>query len=175
MIEAGDLTLRPWQPADVAFVYDACQDPDIQRWTTVPSALPRHRRRRVRAAPTPGRSPRRTAPGSPSPAPRPVELLGSISFNTFDRVAGTGEIGYWLALEARGTGVAATRLAALAALGRRASSALSEAVVRIVARATSASQAVAARAGFVRRRRSSRAAAATATARRRVVYVVAPS
>src|SRR4051794_11959507 len=31
------LLLRPIGPDDVAAVYAACQDPEIQRWTTVPS------------------------------------------------------------------------------------------------------------------------------------------
>src|SRR5437763_16707665 len=31
------LLLRPIGPDDVAAVYAACQDPQIQRWTTVPS------------------------------------------------------------------------------------------------------------------------------------------
>ncbi|MGH3450260.1 MAG: GNAT family N-acetyltransferase, partial [Haloechinothrix sp.] len=33
----GDLLLRPWQPQDAEAVYRACRDPEIQRWTTVPS------------------------------------------------------------------------------------------------------------------------------------------
>jgi RimJ/RimL family protein N-acetyltransferase len=28
--------LRPWRPDDAAAVYEACQDPEIQRWTQVP-------------------------------------------------------------------------------------------------------------------------------------------
>ncbi|MET7934678.1 GNAT family N-acetyltransferase [Streptomyces sp. NPDC005322] len=30
------LTLRPFRPSDTDAVFAACQDPDIQRWTTVP-------------------------------------------------------------------------------------------------------------------------------------------
>ena len=29
--------LRPWTAEDADFVFSACQDPEIQRWTTVPS------------------------------------------------------------------------------------------------------------------------------------------
>ena len=36
-IAAGALQLQPWAPHDAHEVYDACQDPDIQRWTRVPS------------------------------------------------------------------------------------------------------------------------------------------
>ena len=32
----GDLVLRPWQLADADAVYEACQDPIIQMYTTVP-------------------------------------------------------------------------------------------------------------------------------------------
>ena len=31
------VTLRPWTAADAEFVFTACQDAQIQRWTTVPS------------------------------------------------------------------------------------------------------------------------------------------
>lgn len=35
------LRLRPLAPEDVEAVYAACQDPDIQRWTTIPSPYER--------------------------------------------------------------------------------------------------------------------------------------
>ncbi|MEV0919837.1 GNAT family N-acetyltransferase [Streptomyces sp. NPDC049967] len=35
------LLLRPFAPGDAAEVYAACQDPDIQRWTVVPSPYSR--------------------------------------------------------------------------------------------------------------------------------------
>ncbi|WP_206685980.1 GNAT family N-acetyltransferase [Kribbella qitaiheensis] len=31
------MTLRAWRPSDAAAVSEACQDEQIQRWTTVPS------------------------------------------------------------------------------------------------------------------------------------------
>jgi RimJ/RimL family protein N-acetyltransferase len=36
-ITAGTLHLRPFQPWDAAEVLAACQDPEIPRWTHVPS------------------------------------------------------------------------------------------------------------------------------------------
>ncbi|MDH6226658.1 MULTISPECIES: GNAT family N-acetyltransferase [Streptomyces] len=43
------LVLRPLGPADAGAVFAACQDPEIQRWTTVPSPyLPEHARGFVR-------------------------------------------------------------------------------------------------------------------------------
>jgi RimJ/RimL family protein N-acetyltransferase len=32
------VTLRPWRADDAGAVFDACQDPEIQRCTTVPAA-----------------------------------------------------------------------------------------------------------------------------------------
>ena len=37
----GIITLRPPDEADIDAIYQACQDPEIQRWTGVPS--PYHR------------------------------------------------------------------------------------------------------------------------------------
>lgn len=36
-IAAGAYQLQPWGPHDAQEVFEACQDPDIQRYTTVPS------------------------------------------------------------------------------------------------------------------------------------------
>ncbi|MFE9660073.1 GNAT family N-acetyltransferase [Streptomyces sp. NPDC005955] len=36
-LTTGRLLLRPFAPADTDETFAACQDPDIQRWTTVPS------------------------------------------------------------------------------------------------------------------------------------------
>ncbi|GAA2063555.1 GNAT family N-acetyltransferase [Catenulispora yoronensis] len=36
-LETGRLLLRPWREEDIPEVHKICQDPDIQRWTTVPS------------------------------------------------------------------------------------------------------------------------------------------
>lgn len=35
-IPAGCYRLRRWRPSDAEQVFQACQDPEIQRWTTVP-------------------------------------------------------------------------------------------------------------------------------------------
>lgn len=36
-LETARLLLRPWQDQDIPEVFRICQDPDVQRWTTVPS------------------------------------------------------------------------------------------------------------------------------------------
>ncbi|MCX5378065.1 GNAT family N-acetyltransferase [Streptomyces sp. NBC_00091] len=40
-LTTGRLCLRPFSPSDAEEVYAACQDPDIQRWTVVPSPYER--------------------------------------------------------------------------------------------------------------------------------------
>lgn len=40
-LTTGRLLLRPFAPSDAEEVYAACQDPDIQRWTSVPSPFER--------------------------------------------------------------------------------------------------------------------------------------
>ncbi|MEV4647135.1 GNAT family N-acetyltransferase [Saccharopolyspora sp. NPDC049357] len=35
-IPAGRYRLRRWRPSDAEQVFQACQDPEIQRWTTIP-------------------------------------------------------------------------------------------------------------------------------------------
>ena len=75
------------------------------------------------------------------------ELLGSMSFNPFDWATGTADIGYWLAWEARGAGVASTCLDGLARWGF---GQLGLAEVRaLVAQGNVRSQRVAERAGFL--------------------------
>src|SRR4051794_41904592 len=37
----SEVLLRPWAPADADDVFAACQDVEIQRWTTVPSPYAR--------------------------------------------------------------------------------------------------------------------------------------
>jgi RimJ/RimL family protein N-acetyltransferase len=113
MIEAGAFTLRPWRGDDTAFVFDACQDPDISRWTRVPKPYrPGDAAAFVRAHARPQPEPAgawfaitRTETG---------ELLGAISLHDLDRAAARGELGYWLAAGSRGEGAAAASLDALA-------------------------------------------------------------
>ncbi|MEU4714063.1 GNAT family N-acetyltransferase, partial [Micromonospora purpureochromogenes] len=104
-ITEDGLLLRPWQAGDADAVHRACQDPDIQRWTTVPRPyLPEHAHGFVtdRAA---------TAWAEGTGAPFAVcdagtgELLGSCGLVSIDRGLDSAEIGYWTAPWARGRGV----------------------------------------------------------------------
>jgi RimJ/RimL family protein N-acetyltransferase len=107
----GDLLLRPWRPEDVEAVFEECQDPEIQRWTTVPSPYTR-----ADAEEFIGASPDRWAAGTPSFAcvdTRTDALVGSIGVVEVGE-DGDIEIGYWVAASARGhrVGTRATRLIA---------------------------------------------------------------
>jgi len=105
----GTLTLRPPAPGDVDAVTAACQDPEIQRWTFVPSPY-----RREHAVDWIGRAPAAARAGEIVSllAFEDGALAGSFSVLEIDHERGYGEIGYWVAPDARRRGVAtrATRL-----------------------------------------------------------------
>lgn len=95
------LLLRTVGPHDTDAVYDAVQDPDIQRWTTIPSPYLREHA----AGFTDQMVPDGWADGSmftfgvfvPS-----GELVGMLAITM--RSLGTGEIGFWAKKEHRGNG-----------------------------------------------------------------------
>jgi RimJ/RimL family protein N-acetyltransferase len=100
----GDLTLRPRRPEDADAITAACQDPEIPRWTFVPSPYTRADAEAFL------RSSAEHAAAGRSVGFLAVDgedrLLGSFSVMELDREPGYGEIGYWVAAEARGRGVA---------------------------------------------------------------------
>jgi RimJ/RimL family protein N-acetyltransferase len=99
----GDLLLRPWLPEDAPAVFAACQDEQIQRWTLVPSPYSEQD-----AVEFVGGSEARWAAGTPSFAAVDAgtgHLLGSIGVVSHAET-GDPEIGYWVAADARGRGVA---------------------------------------------------------------------
>jgi RimJ/RimL family protein N-acetyltransferase len=117
-IKDGDLLLRGWRPADADAVHRACQDPDIQRWTTIPSPYERsHAESFVERAPAAWANERQAPLGVFDAGTG--DLLGSNGIVALDRTLGIGEIGYWTAPWARGRGVAerGTRAIARWALG----------------------------------------------------------
>jgi RimJ/RimL family protein N-acetyltransferase len=99
----GDLVLRPKRRADLDALTAACQDPEIPRWTLVPSPYTRADAEAFyessRADVAAGRAVNLLAVGTDE------RLLGSFSVMELDRAPGYGEIGYWVAAEARGRGV----------------------------------------------------------------------
>ncbi|MEU4782804.1 GNAT family N-acetyltransferase [Micromonospora sp. NPDC023633] len=113
-ITEDGLLLRPWRPTDAEAVHRACQDPDIQRWTTVPRPyLPEHAHRFVSEV-----APADWATGDGAPFAvcdaASGELLGSCGLVSIDAGLRSGEIGYWTAPWARGAGVSVRAARAVA-------------------------------------------------------------
>jgi RimJ/RimL family protein N-acetyltransferase len=139
------VVLRGWEEGDAEAVTAACQDPEIPRFTRVPSpyTLADARAFIAFSAASDGLSLAITAA-------RDGVLLGSVALHGIDWGQGSGELGYWVAREGRGRGIAshATRLLAGWALQDvgLARVTLHADVVNV------ASQAVARRAGFTRER-----------------------
>lgn len=110
-LRAGDVLLRPYRPGDADAVFAACQDPEIQRWTTVPSPYPQ-----TSADWFVTSCPEFWAAGTPPFACVDTgtgQLLGS--FDLQDCAAEEGpHIGFWVAVEARGRGIATTAVRRLA-------------------------------------------------------------
>ncbi|MFC9596002.1 GNAT family N-acetyltransferase [Streptomyces sp. NPDC056944] len=138
------LRLRNFVPEDVDAVAAVCQDPDIQRWTVVPSPYKREDAELFvhRLVPDGWRDDTEY-----SFAAEPIEggpLLAAVTL--ISRGQGAWEIGYWLAKEHRGSGYMTEIVRALAhwaftGLG----------CTRLIWRAevgNAASRAVAERAGF---------------------------
>jgi RimJ/RimL family protein N-acetyltransferase len=110
-VAAGAVTLRPWEPADVSFVYDACQDFEIQRWTNLPSPFRASDAVALLQFSTTLRE-RGTAALFAITSTDQGELLGAISLRDIAQDEGRASIGYWVAVEARGRGVATSAVAA---------------------------------------------------------------
>lgn len=141
------LDLRPFTPSDEDEVHAAAQDPDIQRWTMVPSPYEREHARAFVGEIVPGGWREDTAysfavrlgPGGPL-----VAAIGVHVHEVFG--ARTYEVGYWATKEHRGNGYTAE---ALVAVARWAFTALG--AVRLEWRAevgNEGSRAVAEKAGF---------------------------
>jgi len=100
----GATALRAWRDSDLQPLVAACQDPEISRWTRVPYPygpsdaraylLQRHDALQAGMA----------APFAIVSAADLDHLLGSISLLRFSWRDARAEVGYWLALEARGQG-----------------------------------------------------------------------
>ncbi len=114
----GDLLLRPKRPEDADAITAACQDPEIPRWTLVPSPYTRADAEAFIAADAEAAADG-TAAGLLAVDARDGTLLGSFGVMELDREPGYGEIGYWVAAEARGRGIATRAVRLLAEWGRR--------------------------------------------------------
>jgi RimJ/RimL family protein N-acetyltransferase len=105
-LASDGLMLRAWRDGDADGVFRACQDPLIQRWTTVPVPYAREHAEHLVGQYT------ATAWAAEIAAPlgvfdaRTGDLLGALGLVELDRSTRTGEIGTWVAPWARGRDVA---------------------------------------------------------------------
>jgi RimJ/RimL family protein N-acetyltransferase len=143
----GETSLRPWRDTDAHDLVRACQDAEIVRWTSVPPAYGdadarAYLRQRHDT----------TFAGLAAPfaivATTGGRLLGSIALMRFAFEHARGEVGYWLAREARGHGHATVAVRLICSWGAAALGL--ERFDLFAATGNPGSQAVAERAGFRR-------------------------
>jgi RimJ/RimL family protein N-acetyltransferase len=103
----GVITLRPPEQADLDAIYEACQDPEIQRWMPL---IPRPYTRDDARAFVTGQ----LGLGDHNFAiVDDGHVVGSVGMRIDHR--GNGEVGYWCATEARGRGLVTRALRLLCA------------------------------------------------------------
>jgi RimJ/RimL family protein N-acetyltransferase len=99
----GVITLRPLRDTDVPAMVEACQDPEIPRWTSVPSPYtPEDARRFLVIAASDAAAGRGVALAVADADDRLIGTVGLMEIHD-----GQAEIGYWIAAAARGRGAAA--------------------------------------------------------------------
>jgi RimJ/RimL family protein N-acetyltransferase len=142
----GVVALRPWTDADVRDISECCQDPEIPRWTHVPSPYDDNDARTFVAKSEQSRLAGEELSLAVTDAGG-GELLGAIGIRPAGSEGAVG-VGYWVAAPARrrGTAVRALRL-----VSEWAFTALGVERVQVVAHPLNEpSQRVALRAGFTR-------------------------
>lgn len=143
----GRITLRSWTDADVPAVTRACQDPETQRWTGVPTGYEEEYARQYLGGREESRRLGETLDLAIADA-QDLAMLGSVGLVAFDASNRRAEVGYWVAPHGRGRGVAtaAVRLLSAAVFDQLDLMRLD----LIVAVGNPASQRVAEKAGFTR-------------------------
>ena len=143
----GVVTLRGWTPDDVPWLVEACQDPEIPRWTVVPSPYTEADARSFVAMQADRRTTGEAAPFAIASAADDAPF-GSIEITLHDWRNGRGEVGYWIAAPARRRGIA---LRAVALVSRWGFETLGLARLELLAEPeNTGSQRLAERAGFRR-------------------------
>ena len=115
-LDAGPARLRVGTDADVDAITRVCRDPETQRWTRVPSPYERHHAQEFveaqwRGAEAPWEGLALTIADLDSDA-----LLGAVGLDV-DAAERSADLGFWVAPEARGRGVATAAARRMCALG----------------------------------------------------------
>jgi RimJ/RimL family protein N-acetyltransferase len=108
----GEVVLRPWRLDDVPRVTQICQDPEIARWTLVPSPYDESHARTWIEQTIRDWDDRTHASFAITDGGE--EVVGAIGLRLHSHYSVNGSVGYWVAQEARGHGVATTALRLLA-------------------------------------------------------------
>lgn len=111
LLTDGVVAVRPWRPSDADAVVAACQDPEIARWTTVPSPYGRAEAETFLARAIEHDARRTAVWRAVVDAADDDRLLGAIGLEHPSPI--TGELGYWVAADERGRGVARRALVLL--------------------------------------------------------------
>jgi RimJ/RimL family protein N-acetyltransferase len=143
----GVIVLRGFRSTDVAALVEACQDPEIPRFTLVPSPYTEDHARAWLRRVAVGRASGTRMTFAIVDASAGAPLLGAAGLNVIDRDQSAADVGYWVAAPARGRGVA-TRAVELVAAWAFDTLGLARLELRAQAH-NHASRAVAGRAGFV--------------------------
>lgn len=144
----GPTALRPWRETDIAGLVAACQDPEIPRWTRVPSPYGEADARAYLLQRYDAINTGISAPFAIVDAGDLERLLGSIALMRFSWANARAEVGYWLAREARGAGHATRAVQLLCAWGFQ--QLRLERIELLAATGNPGSQRVAERSGFTR-------------------------
>jgi RimJ/RimL family protein N-acetyltransferase len=113
----GSLLLRPWRLEDVPRVAHICSDPEISRWTRVPSPYTEeHAQGWIEQTVRDWDSGEGEAAFAVT---KSGEVVGAIGLRLHEDYAVHGSIGYWVAAEARGRGVATDALRLVSRWGLR--------------------------------------------------------
>ncbi len=143
----GVIALRPWRADDVPALVEAAQDPEIPRWTVVPSPYSEADARGFIAAQSERRASGDAAPFAIVSADED-ELFGSVEITLQDWRNARGEVGYWIAGPARRRGIA---VRAVNLISQWAFSSLGLARIELLVEPpNTGSQGVAERAGYTR-------------------------
>ncbi|MFM8248396.1 MAG: GNAT family N-acetyltransferase [Acidimicrobiaceae bacterium] len=136
--------LRQLQSSDAEWIYQACQDAEVQRWTKIPRPYMREHAKSF-VADQNGVLLANAVIDSRTGEPAGVAGIHHIK-------DGVATVGYWIAPQARRAGAASTALKILPTIARRLGDA--QIVRAVIAETNSASRATAERAGFKIARKS---------------------
>ena len=110
------VTLRHWAETDVVPITAACQDAEIQRWTGVPADYQDQYARNFIASSEANRM-KGAALEVAVAAVGDGSVLGSVGLIKLDFANARGEVGYWVAPQARGRGVATAAVRLITGVG----------------------------------------------------------